>query len=266
MEEMIMFSLPYFTQTAKSNAKFLGAFTFVLCVFLTVMCYVFTPSAMEGLHAATEGTIASKILDGNGTLIGFMANSFYALMAIIFPMVYSIMVGNRLIAEKIDKGSMTGFLSTPTTRLQITMTSAIYFVLSLTLMWTIATGVGIIAANQFQPDALDVETFLLMNVGALLYHIVLSSICFCASCVFNNSKNSLTFGAGIPLFFFVIGLFIKLSEDLDFLKYVTLNTLFNTQHILAGKDYGWEFVTMGLIALVLYGTGIVWFNKKDLPL
>ena len=125
MEEMIMFSLPYFTQTAKSNAKFLGAFTFVLCVFLTVMCYVFTPSAMEGLHAATEGTIASKILDGNGTLIGFMANSFYALMAIIFPMVYSIMVGNRLIAEKIDKGSMTGFLSTPTTRLQITMTSAI---------------------------------------------------------------------------------------------------------------------------------------------
>ena len=61
-----------------------------------------------------------------------MSNSFYALMAIVFPMVYSIMVGNRMIAEKVDKGNMTGFLPS----------------------------LGIAAANAFQPDALDVDTFL----------------------------------------------------------------------------------------------------------
>ncbi|MCI9176656.1 MAG: hypothetical protein HFH49_17370 [Lachnospiraceae bacterium] len=57
-----------------------------------------------------------------------MSNSFYALMAIMFPMVYSIMAGSRLIAEKIDKGNMAGFLSTPTTRLKITISSAVYFI------------------------------------------------------------------------------------------------------------------------------------------
>lgn len=261
-----MFSIPYFKQTIKSNFKFLFAFTFVLSIFLIVMSYVFTPETINGLHSATEGKLISNVFAGNGTLVGFMANSFYALMAIIFPMVYSIMVGNRMIAEKIDKGSMAGFLSTPITRLQITVTSAVYFVLSLAVMWGIASIIGIVAANAFQPDALDVNTFLILNIGALLYHLVISGICFCSSCIFNSSKDSLTLGAGIPLFFFVINMFLKLSNDLDFLKYITLNTLFDTQGIISGSGYTVEFITMGIIAIVLYIVGIVWFEKKDLPL
>ena len=140
------------------------------------MTNVFTPETINGFQSATKGTAVSHIMEGNGTLIGFMSNSFYAIMAIIFPMVYSIMVGNRMIAEKVDKGNMAGFLSTPTTRLQITVSSAVYFVLSLALMWGISSIVGIIAANTFQPDALDIDTFLLLNLGAFLYHLVISSI------------------------------------------------------------------------------------------
>ena len=74
------------------------------------------------------------------------------------------------------------------------------------------------------------------------------------------------FGASIPLFFFVVSMFIKLSNDLDFLKYATLNTLFDTQSVLSGSGYAGEFIAMALIAAVLYVVGIVWFQKKNLPL
>lgn len=187
-------------------------------------------------------------------------------MSIVFPMVYSIMVGNRMIAEKVDKGNMTGFLSTPVTRLQITLSSAVYFILSLSVMWGISSVVGIAAANAFQPDALDVDTFLSLKLGAFLYHLAISSICFCSSCIFNSSKNSLTFGAGIPLYFFVVSLFIKLSDSLDFLKYFTLNTLYDTQKIIEGSGYTHGFVIMLVISVCLYAAGIIWFEKKDLPL
>lgn len=266
MEEMKMISIPYFRQVVKSNVKFLGAFTLVLCIFLIVMTNVFTPEAVSDLQTATQGTVASHILTGNGTLISFMSNSFYALMAIVFPMVYSIMVGNRMIAEKIDKGNMAGFLSTPVARLQITGSSAIYFILSLAVMWGISSIAGILAADAFQPDALDIDTFLMLNLGAFLYHLAISSVCFCASCIFNTSKNSLAFGAGIPLLFFVVSLFIKLSDSLDFLKYFTLNTLYDTQKIVEGSGYEDGFIAMLVIAVCLYVTGIVWFGKKDLPL
>lgn len=261
-----MFNGPYFKQLMKSNIKFMLLFTVVLCIFLTVMSSVFTEEAMGELNSAVQGTAAANILTGNGTLIGFMSNSFYALMAIVFPMVYAIFVGNRLIAEKVDRGSMAGLLSTPVTRLQVAGSGAIYLLFSLALMWLLTTGVGIAAAEHFQPGALDFDTFALMNVGAFLYHAAISSICFCASCVFNTSKHSLMVGAGVPLAFFVISLFVKLSEDLDILRYLTLNTLFDTESILEGTGYGVDFAILIGITVVLYTVGLVVFHKKDLPI
>lgn len=261
-----MISIPYFKQTIKSNFKFLLLFTFVLCIFLIIMTKVFTPTTLEGVENIVSGSALGNMLGTENTLIGLMSNSFYAIMAIIFPMIYSIIVGNRLIASKVDKGDMAGYLATPTKRIQITITSAIYLVLSLVFMWGVASIVGIVSSSIFQPDALDVKTFLLLNLGAFLYHLAISSICFCASCIFNTSKNSLLLGAGLPIMFFVLSLIIKLSTSLDVLKYFTLNTLFDTANILNGTEYIMQFVIMGIIAIVLYTVGIVWFNKKDLPL
>lgn len=261
-----MISLLYFRQTVKSNLKYLCVFTLVLCAFLIAMVNVFTPVTMTELQSAMSETALRRILTGNGTLIGFMSNSFYALMAIIFPMVYSIMVGNRLIAEKVDKGSLAGFLSTPTTRLEITISSAAYFIVSLAVMWGVVSVVGIVVSDMVQPGALDVGIFVRLNMGVFLYHLVISGICFCSSCIFNSSRYSLIFGAGIPLYFFVISMLLKLSDDLDFLRYVTLNTLFHTESILSGRGYGEAFFAMGVMGAVLYGVGIVWFQRKDLPL
>lgn len=261
-----MISIPYFKQIIKSNWKILNAFTLVLCIFLIIMTNVFTPATVTELQSVAQGTLVSNIMTGNGTLISFMSNSFYVMMAMIFPMVYSIMVGNRLIAEKIEQGSMASFLATPTTRLQITGSSAIFFILSLAVMWIVSSIVGIISANIFQPDALDIDIFLMLNLGVFLYHVAISSICFFASCVFNSSQNSLALGGGIPLFFFVISLLMKMSDSLDFLKYFTLNTLYDTQKIIEGNGYEEGFIVLLVIALFLYTFGIVWFQKKDLPL
>lgn len=68
------------------------------------------------------------------------------------------------------------------------------------------------------------------------------------------------------MLFFVVSLFIKLSDSLDFLKYFTLNTLYDMQKIVEGSGYEDGFIAILVIAVCLYVTGIVWFGKKDLPL
>jgi ABC-2 type transport system permease protein len=242
------------------------AFTVVLCLFMTVMTNVFTPATIGGLGEMASGTIAGNLLKGANTLVGFMANSFYTLMAIIFPMLYSIIVGNRLVAEKVDHGDMSGLLSTPTKRISIVITKAIYFVCSLVLMWTVIYLVGLGVSQLFQPGELDLDTFLLLNIGCLLYHLAISSICYIASCVFNVSKMSMALGGGISLFFYVIALIVKLSDNLDILKYFTLNTLYDTEKIIEGSGYGANFLILAITAVVLYTSGIIVFCKKDLPL
>lgn len=83
---------------------------------------------------------------------------------------------------------MAGFLSTPVTRLQIVLSGAVYFISSLAVMWGVVSLAGIIASDIFQPGALDIETFLLINLGVFLYHLVISGVCFCSSCILTNPK------------------------------------------------------------------------------
>ena len=240
-----MFNGVYFRQVIKSNIRLLIIFTAALSVFMAMMIYVFTPETVESLKnlkGSTMGKMTGKI-----TLVNFIANSFYAGNAIIFPMAYSIAVGNRLIAEKVDKGGMAGLLATPMTRNQVSGTGGLYFII-------------------FQPDALEIKKFIMLNVGMLLYHLLISGICFFASCVFNTSRHSLMIGAGLPLFFFITHILVLLSENLSYLKYVTANTLFDSEAILDGKGYGIKFAAMGISALVLYVVGIMRFKRKDLPL
>ncbi|MBB6622725.1 ABC transporter permease subunit [Clostridium gasigenes] len=261
-----MISKPLLKQIIKSNYKLMLLFSGVLSVFLTVMTIVFTPSTIKGVENIAADSVIAQMFAGNNTLIGFMSNSFYVMMAIIFPMVYSIIVGNRLIAGQVDRGSMAYLLSTPTKRNKITITSALYFICSLAFMWIIASIVGIVAGEIFQPDALDVEKFLMLNMGCFLYHFAISSICFSSSCIFNLSKNSLAIGAGVPLGFFVINLMATLSDELSFLKYFTLNTLFDTKSIMSKEGYGIDFIVLTIIGIVLYMVGIKVFKEKDLPL
>lgn len=260
-----MINIPYFKQVVRSNMVFFAIFTMILCAFITIISNVFTPESMGGIETAVNGTFASNIISGT-SFVEFLSNSFYALMAILFPMLYSIITGNNLIAAKVDDGSMANYLSTPVSRRDIAVSSALYLVLSLLLMWIIVSLVGIAVADIVQPDSLDVDTFLMLNVGVFLFHFAISSICFAASCIFNNSRHSLIIGGGIPLFFFIVNLLIKVSEDLESLKYITLTTLFNTENIIAGSDYMVDFLILSVMAVVLYIIGIEVFARKSLPL
>ena len=258
-------NLPYLKQTIKSNIGVWAAFTVILCLFLTVMTLVFTPGNLEGVVSMAEGSIVGNLLGGN-TLIAFMSNSYYAVMAIIFPMLYSILTGNGLIAKKIDNGSMTGYLSTPLSRGKIVCTSAAFLIGSLAVMWLVVTGVGLAVSAAAQPGELDTALFLKMNLGAFLYHFAISAICFAASCFFNLSGNSLKVGGGISLFCFIVSLLVKLSPDLDWMKFLTLNTLFDTQAVLEGEHYLPGFLALAAIGICLYTAVITVFQKKNLPL
>lgn len=264
-----MFSMTYFIQTIKSNAKTWLALTLVPSVFLVIMTNVFTPttiSSLESTLGSGDSMVSNLMGSAGSSLVSFMGSSFYTVIGTLVPMVYSIMVANSLLAQKVDDGSMASLLSTPTKRRQITISSAVYLILSVITMWVVITLVGIWGADTFQPDALDVDAFIRLNMGACALQLALSGISFAASAIFNASRNSMTVGAGIPLLFFVVATLKRLSTDLDGLKYFTLQTLFDTTKLIEGKDYWGNIWILLAIAAVLYILGIVWFDKKDLPL
>jgi len=250
----LMIDVPYLRYTVRSNGRLVLAITFVLSVFMIVICSFFDPNG-GGIPGILDGTTLNQML----------ANSYYALMGVLFPIIYSIVVGNTLIAKKVDDTSMSAFLSTPVSRRSIVVTSGLYFACSHLFIWTFITILGLVIGNTFHGEYFDAGQFILINVGAFLFQLMVSGICFCASCVFNTSKNSIIAGASIPLLCFVISLLRKFSSELEFLRFFTINSLFDAMAIIDGDDL-WTFPVMCVLALGLYIGGIMFFIRKDLPI
>jgi ABC-2 type transport system permease protein len=202
----------------------------------------------------------------NMSLNGMLATQFFQMLAVLFPMIYVIIVGNKLIADRVDRGDMAYILSTPTRRNQVTFTQALYLFGSLIVMFGLFAGAGLVAAAIFQPGVLVIKSFLVLDLGAFLLAFATSGITFASSCIYNLSKNSLALGAGLPLTFFVCNLLAMMGDNLKVFKYFTLQTLYDTNKILAGSGYARQLAILAIIGAGLYAIGMIVFREKDLPL
>ncbi|MDD4346958.1 MAG: hypothetical protein PHZ11_08785 [Desulfitobacteriaceae bacterium] len=126
-----------------------------------------------------------------------------------------------------------------------------------------------IAANAVAADKgidLSIHDYLILNLGLFLLMFATNGISFMFSCIFNLSKNYMALGAGIPLTFFLFQMMGQVSDNLKGIKYLTLNSLFDTHAILNGGNYLLQFIALAVVGIVLYTIGMRVFEKKDLPL
>ncbi|WMJ23979.1 ABC transporter permease subunit [Paludicola sp. MB14-C6] len=267
-----MFSLPLLKRTIRSNYIVFLIFAAVITMYFTLIVGMYSPETQETMQKLMA-TMPKEMMSAFGfdfqatTLIGFLASYLYGFIMLIFVMVYGIIVSNRLIAKHVDRGSMAYFLSTPNTRIKIAVTQAAFLLASVTIMVSYATVLGIICSEATFPGKLDIPTFVYMNFGVLLLHFALTGIGFFASCLFNDTKNSLAIGARLPIAFYIIQMLANTGEKLENFKYASIFTLFNPNDIIAGADgVGICFTILGSIAVVLYGAGMWVFHKRDLPL
>ena len=265
-----MFSLTLFKREMKANNKLLVIFMYILTLYIVMMVYMFNPESgtgwddiiklMPGIMKAAGFTAA-----GN-TLIGALATGLYGMIVLMVPVVFSIILGNKLVAGYVDRGSMAYLLATPNKRVKIALTQALCMWVSIGILITYVTVAIIISSAIMHPGMLDIGKLVLMNVVIYFLHIAIGGICFFASCISNDTKRSFAIGAGIPVTFFLIQMLANLGDKLENLKYLTIFTLFNTSDIIAGKSVVFPILILVAVAIVLYGIGIYIFSKRDLPI
>mgnify|MGYP000875681976 CR=1 FL=1 len=261
-----MFNKTIFKQTVKENLKLWLIITLLMSVFCALLIAVFEPETISNLSDIIKGTPLENILEQE-TFLGMIAKTFYSIHGVILPLIFIIITANSLIASQVDRGSMAYLLSTPIKRSAVVGTQAAYLITSILVMVIIVTIIGLFSIHIFQGDT-DVNTtdYLLLNVGLFLLMFAISSVSFLFSCTFNLSKNSLALGAGIPLAFFLFKLMAQVDDSLEGFKYLSLNSLYDTNAILDGGSYLAQFTALTIVGIVLYVTGMRIFTEKDLPL
>lgn len=265
-------SFTLFKATAKANWLIGMIILAVMLMYLSIIISMFDPNAINALTAMLE-TLPDELVKALGydtiatNLTGFIAGYYYGFIVPVFPMIYCIIVPNRLVAEHVDSGSMAYLLATPNTRVKIITTQAVYMLSTTAVLFALVTAAGIAISELLFPGELVSGNFLSLNFSALLTLFTVSSISFLFSCIFNDTRNSLIFGAGIPIIFFVIDMLANVSADLAWIGNLSLFTLFKPTTIAAGESStGLANLILVIITLLLYAGSIFIFKRRSLPL
>ncbi len=214
------------TTLFKSNIKsnwIVFVFIFgMLMIYVATAIAMFNPDNADAMQAMfdmmPEGMIKAFGFEGLGTnLTTYLAGYLYGFILIVFPIIYTIIVANNLISRHVDKGSMAYLLATPNTRIKVGTTQALYMIVSVTALLGLITGAIIGLSEAVWGGHLEIGQFLVLNLVTLLLLLTVAGISFLSSCIFNDTKTSLAFGAGIPILFVLFQMLSDISEKVEFL-------------------------------------------------
>ncbi|MEM5657390.1 ABC transporter permease subunit [Bacillus toyonensis] len=189
-------------------------------------------------------------------------------MFIIILTIFCVTVATHLIARHVDKGAMAYLLATPVSRVKIAITQATVLILGLLIIVIVTYVAGIVGAEWFLKDNnLNKELFLKINVVGGLIFLVVSAYSFSFLVYVMMKERHLVIQASLTILFFVLDMVGKLSDKLEWMKSLSLFTLFRPKEIAEGTYNIWP-VSLGLTvgAVCIFLLAIVMFRKRDLPL
>ena len=266
-----MISYPLLKRNMVSCVKPFIIIFAVLCMYTLMIMYMYNPelsNMLSDFQEALPGIMEAAGMTGAAAnLLEWMQIYLYGFLMMLFPMIFTIILIQKLLMSYIDNGSMANLLATPNSRGKIIRTQVLSVGLWVTILMVAITIVGIVGAQMMFPDELDVKRYILLNGSTLLMQLLIAGIAFVAACICTEAKNYYALGAGLPILFFLIQMLSNMGEKLENLRYATVYTLLPAAEIVAGESGVWcQNVAMGLIVIVLFGGGIWWFCRRDLSL
>lgn len=265
-----MISYPLLKQTVRENYKLLLVIAAVLSIYTIMIIGMYDPDITEKMEDLLSA-LPAGMLSAFGfsmeeqTLTGFLASYLFGFLMLVFPMLYEIPTAYRMIASKIEQGSMAYLIGTPNSRKKIAFTLAFYLSVSTAVLMLYVAALGTVVSSRVFPGMLRTGIFLDLCTGAFALHFLIGGISFFAACVGKDMGQVLGIGAGIPVVSYLIHMLANMEGNLTFLKYVTIFSLFDTKRILEADRIGYLF--MGILAaagMLFYVLGIVLFRKRDL--
>ena len=260
-----------FKRNMRSSLKILIALFAVISMYTAVIVYMYNPELSEMLSGYQEvlpDMMAVVGMTGIATnILEWIQIYLYGFIMILFPMIFGIIVVNKLIMSYIDSGSMASLLSSPHSRTRIILTQAVTSVFLMFILMAAVTLLGFFCSHAMFPGELDTARYIELNASLLLMQFMNLGIGFTAACFCSESRHFYLLGAGIPILFFLFQMLSNMGGSMEKLKYFTLYFLFPAEKIVqAGGDVWPRNLIMASIALALFAAGILWFRRRDLSI
>lgn len=257
--------------TFKKNWILMLIFIGVLVMYLAVMVAMFDPEDMNALNEMIS-IFPEELMKAFGfsslvtDLTAYLASWLYGMLMTALPVVYCIILGNRLVAKMVDNGSLAYLLSTPVSRVKIILTQGLYAILSVISMFGILTLFGVLICEISFSGHLDVRAFVQLNITTALVNILAIMIAFFFSCLFNESGLSSGASSGVLIGFLLMNMIGGSSEQLEILKKLSIYGMYDPVEIVRGAQTIWLNTGLFIASLILLVVSVLVFKRKQLPI
>lgn len=263
--------VPLLKRNMISCAKIFVILYAVISMYTVIIIYMYDPKLSDILNdyqQAMPGMMSAIGMTGIATnLLEWAQIYLYGFVMLLFPLIFIIILMQKLLVGYVDSGAMANLLATPNARRELIVTQAVSAVIWLAILIGTITVTGIACAEILFPKELDQKQYLMLNASTLLLQIAVCGIVFFVACVCSEAKHYYMFGAGIPLVFFLIQMIANMGEKLENLRYLTIYTLLPAAEIAQGQSGYWkENVMLAVIAAVFFTGGSAWFCRRNLSL
>lgn len=271
MEVICVLNISLFWEDFRENKKLWLTFSGLMLFFslVSVGFYALVSGSQGNDGFATMPVYLTRLLGfdtEDKSLTGFLSSTLYEVWFLILPLIYSMVLSKRLVAEQMERRTMIYYVGSPLGRKKVIFTQGYFLLFSLFVMIGVGAFGTALFSKLFFPGELESPQFLLLNIGIFSLHAAMSGIGFFFSCVGKN-KNQVFLGEAIVLFFLAMYLFGRTWKIVSFLRYFSLVSLFDGTSALNGSLT--LLIRLPLLALIgggLYWLGMFFFQRMDLSL
>ncbi len=258
-----------YNRNVKSNAGLFLIIALIMTLYTFMTNYMYEPALAKILtdyQKTMPGVMGAFSMNKPPTnLAEFLGTYLYGFILIILPLIFSMIVANRLVVKYIDDGSMDFLISTDMSRFKIVFTQAIYMIVCLIILVVYIALVQIITSAVFFPGDLDILRFLTLNLGLLCVQIFFGGICFFASCIFSEVKHAMILGTGLPLLFVIIHMMAGSNKNLESVDKFTPLGLFKINELIAmNQDALISIAILAGVGILLYILAMIVFCRRDI--
>ncbi len=255
----------------KINFKNLSIWLLVLLL-INILVYSMYPSLSEVfsnnfeeiMNAFPKEMLTAFNMDISSitTAFGWFKTEGLVLFMLVYGIYASILGSNILLKEESD-GTIEYLYSKPITRNEIVMSkiiSGLINIIIMNLFMTLITSLGLLYNN-------DLELFMVikLNTVLLIPTIILFFISLCISTFFKKTKQVNALSFGIVFLSYFLYSFSALSEEIKFLKYLSVYTLSDIREVIQNNSINILYTVLAILIVVIISIVIfVRYNKKEL--
>ena len=175
---------------------------------------------------------------------------------------FAALAGISVLANEEKERTAEFLLTHPISRVSIIAQKLLSVLTQVVVLNIVVVAVSLISAAVID-ESFEMKEFMLLHVAYLIMQLEISCICFGISAFIR--RGSIGIGLGLALAFYFMNLVCNMTEQAEFLRYITPYAYAEASNIISEGKLDTVLIVIGIIIAVIgAAVGFVKYTKKDI--